>query len=51
MVGQITDSSLRELEQVMIARALLGVPVRRYMVQFKNGSPLTGEVDISYDQF
>jgi len=35
----------------MVARALLGVPVRRYMVQSPKGSLVTGEVDISYDQF
>jgi hypothetical protein len=35
----------------MVARALLGVPVRRYMVKFRNGSLLTGEVDVSYDRF
>jgi hypothetical protein len=51
MVGKIADASLRELEKVMVARALLGVPVRRYIVQYPKGSLATGEVDISYDQF
>jgi hypothetical protein len=51
MVEQITDPALREYEEIMVARALLGVPVRRYMVKFRNGSLLTGEVDVSYDQF
>ena len=51
MVGKIADPSLRELEETMVARALLGVPVRRYIVQYPKGSLVTGEVDISYDQF
>jgi len=51
LVGRIPDPALRELEEIMVARALLGVPVRRYMVQSPKGSLVTGEVDISYDQF
>jgi len=51
MVGRIADPSLRELEEIMVARALLGVPVRRYMIQYPKGSFIAGEVDISYDQF
>jgi hypothetical protein len=51
MVAQITDPSLREYEEIMVARALLGVPIRRYMMKFPNGSSLSGEVDVSYDRF
>lgn len=51
MVQQIPDPVLRKYEEVMLARALLGVPVRRYLVLSANGSSMVGEVDISYDQF
>ena len=50
MVQQIPDPVLREYEEIMVARALLGVPIRRYVVLFANGS-MVGEVDISYDRF
>jgi hypothetical protein len=51
MVQQISDAALREYEQVMVVRALLGVPVRRYMVMYSSGSSVLGEVDVSYDRF
>jgi hypothetical protein len=35
----------------MVARALLGVPVRRYMLMYSSGSSVLGEVDVSYDRF
>jgi hypothetical protein len=31
-VDEIPDANLREIEQVMIARALLGVPIRRQII-------------------
>jgi hypothetical protein len=40
-VDEIPDANLRELENVMLARALLGVPVRRYIIEFENGALLT----------
>ena len=51
MVQKIPDPVLREYEEIMVARALLGVPVRRYLVMSPNGSSLVGEVDVSYDRF
>ncbi len=51
MVQQIPDPVLREYEDIMVARALLGVPVRRYMVMYSSGSSVLGEVDVSYDRF
>jgi hypothetical protein len=51
MVQQIPDPVLREYEEIMVARALLGVPVRRYMVMYSSGSSVLGEVDVSYDRF
>jgi hypothetical protein len=51
MVQQIPDPVLREYEEIMVARALLGVPVRRYIVMYSSGSFCVGEVDHSYDRF
>jgi len=51
MVQQIPDPPLREYEEIMVARALLGVPVRRYMVMYSSGSSVLGELDVSYDRF
>lgn len=51
MVQQIPDPVLREYEEIMVARALLGVPVRRYIVMYWSGSSCAGEVDIGYDRF
>ncbi len=48
-VSEIPDPSLRELEQVMIARALLGVPVRRNMTA-SVGSFCTVETEVTYEQ-
>lgn len=51
LTDEIPDSNLRELEQVMLARALLGVPVRRYMVANASGGFGVGDVEVTYDQF
>jgi hypothetical protein len=51
MVQQIPDPVLREYEEVMVARALSGVPVRRHIVMYSSGSFCLGEVDHSYDRF
>jgi hypothetical protein len=51
MVQQIPDPVVREYEEVMVARALSGVPVRRYIVMYSSGSFCLGEVDHSYDRF
>lgn len=48
LINEIPDSDLRELEQVMLARALLGVPVRRYLM---GDATAVAEVDIPYDRF
>jgi hypothetical protein len=48
-VSEIPDPSLRELEQVMIARALLGVPVRRNMTASAS-SFCTVETEVTYEQ-
>jgi hypothetical protein len=50
-IDEIPDPDLRELENVMEARALLGVPVRRYIVVSENGGICWGEVEVTYDQF
>jgi hypothetical protein len=50
MVRQIDDPVLREYEKIMLARALLGVPVRRYFTKLPGGSLLVGEGDSTYDQ-
>jgi hypothetical protein len=50
-IGEIPDPDLRELEKVMEARALLGVPVRRYILVSENGGICWGEVEVTYDQF
>ena len=50
MVQHIPDPVLREYEEIMVARALLGVPVRRYIVMYSSGSFGLGEVDPSYDR-
>jgi len=51
MVQQIADPALREYEEVMMARALLGVPVRRYFTMFANSGYSVGEVDVGYDRY
>lgn len=50
-VDGIPDAALRELERVMIARALLGVPFRRGMTAGSGGGFCVLESDISYDRF
>jgi hypothetical protein len=50
-ISEIPDSGLRELERVMIARALLGVPVRRNMTVNESGTFCTTEAEVTYDQF
>ena len=47
-VAEILDANLRELEQVMLARALLGVPARRSIVQYADGS-LLNAVGTTYE--
>lgn len=48
-VEEIQDSELRELEQVMMARSLLGIPVRRQIVFYPDGSSMTGHSDPGYE--
>jgi hypothetical protein len=50
-VEAIPDSDLRELERVMLARALLGIPVRRQIVFSAAGSSMTENSETGYDQF
>ena len=49
-IDDIPDDQLRELEQVMIARALLGVPVRRYFTAADGGGFYVQEVEASFDR-
>ncbi len=49
-IDEIPDADLRELERVMMARALLGVPVRRYISVGSNGTS-GGDVEVTYDRF
>lgn len=49
-IEEIPDADLRELERVMVARALLGVPVRRYLTVSSNGVS-AGDVEVTYDRF
>jgi hypothetical protein len=48
-VEAIPDADIRELERVMLARTLLGVPVTRYIVFYANGSSMTGNSGGKYD--
>ena len=41
---------LREYEEIMVARALLGFPLRRYLVMYSSISFCVDEVDSSYDR-
>jgi len=50
-VEAIPDPDLRELEQVMLARALLGIPVRRRIVFYAGGSSMTGHSEPGHDDF
>ncbi|HEX4785052.1 MAG TPA: hypothetical protein VH350_11955 [Candidatus Sulfotelmatobacter sp.] len=50
-IDQIPDTGLAELERTMLARSLLGVPVRQYMEMKPSGSFCTGETAATYDQF
>jgi hypothetical protein len=50
-VQEIPDANLRRMEQIMTARALLGVPVRRNLTIHENGRAEITESDITYDQF
>ena len=50
-VQEIPDANLRQMEQIMTARALLGVPVRRNLTIHENGTAEITESDITYDQF
>jgi len=48
-ISEIPNASLRELEEVMLARALLGVPVRRILVAGDTGGTMTTEFANSFD--
>lgn len=50
-VEAISDPELRELERVMMARSLLGIPVRRQIVFYANGSSMTGHSESGYENF
>ncbi len=51
-VDQIADPALGELERVMMARALLGVPIGRYMIVYPNSGLCTvGIVDTHLDTY
>jgi hypothetical protein len=49
VIERIPDPALAELERTMLARALLGVPVRRYMVFNGNGTSYQMEREETYD--
>ena len=50
-IDQISDPGLAALERTMLSRALLGVPIRRYMEVKSGGAFCSIETDITYDQF
>jgi hypothetical protein len=50
-VEAIPDPELRELELVMLARSLLGIPVRRRIVFYAGGSSMAGHSEPGYDDF
>lgn len=47
-VEAIPDSDLRELERVMMARSLLGIPVRRLIIFHADGSSMMGRSEPAY---
>jgi hypothetical protein len=49
-IDDIPDPQLRELERVMIARALVGVPVRRYFTAADGGGFYVQEVEATFDR-
>jgi hypothetical protein len=48
-VEAIPDPDLRELERVMLARSLLGIPVRRIIIFYANGSSLLQRSEPNYE--
>jgi len=36
--NQVFQAALKTYEEIMVARALFGVPVRRYIVMYSSGS-------------
>lgn len=50
-IEDIPDANLRKMGRIMIARALLGVPVRRNMTIGENGAFCVTEADVTYDEF
>ena len=51
MPNYVFQAALKTYEEIMVARALLGVPVRQYIVMYPSGSFCVGEVDPNYDRF
>jgi hypothetical protein len=51
VVEAISDPELRELERVMIARSLFGIPVRRAIIFYPTGSSMTANSEPGYDEF
>ena len=51
IVEAISDPELRELELDMMARSLLGIPVRRSIVFNDNGSSMMGHSEPGYEDF
>jgi hypothetical protein len=49
-IDEIPDPGFAQLERTMLARSLLGVPVRRYMEMKASGSFCTIETEATYDQ-
>ena len=49
LVLSIPDPYMRDLTQVMLARALLGVPVRHYLTASEGGGCCSGDADPTYD--
>jgi hypothetical protein len=49
-VEAITDPELRDLERVMMARSLLGIPVRRQIIFYADGSSVTGHSEPGYEE-
>ncbi len=49
-IDDIPDPQLKELQQVMIARALLGVPIRRYFTAAAGGGFYVQEVEATFDR-
>ena len=48
-VEAISAPDLRELERVMSARSLLGIPVRRRIILYADGSSLMSQTEAEYE--